>query len=258
MSHRLIISTLLALGVHLAFFRWYIPDHTNIVRPEPLAVQRIIVSLGGRPAIQTQPEQIRETEPVAVPEPEPEPATKPESIVASPGYSSTPVPVPESVLKPVLKNKPVPHIPQPPVRKIRITERVKKQQVAMKAENREVQQDLPSMSGLETEEDQDQDQKETAAQVIQKASPLYQLNPPPKYPRLARRRGYEGLVVLKVDVDEYGRPTTVTMFAGSGHSLLDKAALRAVRKWRFQPGSIDGIPQKMTIKVPVRFRLDDE
>ncbi|MCF6188155.1 MAG: TonB family protein, partial [Desulfobulbaceae bacterium] len=165
-----------------------------------------------------------------------------------------PAPVPEPVLKPVLK-KPVPHIPQPPVRKVKVTERVKKQKVVKKVENKEVQQELPSLSGLESEEDQNQ--KETAAQVIQEASPLYQLNPPPRYPRLARRRGYEGLVVLKVDVDEYGRPTTVTLFAGSGHSLLDKAALRAVRKWRFQPGSINGIPQKMTVQVPVRFRLND-
>ncbi len=256
MSYRLVVSILCALGAHLVLLNLYIPDLAHIVRPEPLAVRRITVSLGCRPAIKTQPEQIRETEPVAVPEPEPEPATKPEPIVADPGPSSTPVPVPEPVLKPVLKKKQVSHIPQRPVRQVKITERVKKQQVAKKAENRDVQQDLPSLSGLETEENQDQ--KETAARVIQEAGPLYQLNPPPRYPGIARRRGYEGLVVLKVDVDEYGRPTTVTLFAGSGHSLLDEAALRAVRKWRFQPGSIDGVPQKMTVKVPVRFRLDDE
>ncbi len=245
------------MGVHLAFFCLYIPHHTNIARPEPLAVLRIAVSLGDRPVIKTQPEQIRGTEPVVVPEPEPGPEsiTKPEPIVAVPGPSSTPVPVPEPVVKPVLKKKPASHIPQLPVRKVKTT-REKKQQLVKKAENMEVQQDLPSMSGLETEENQDQ--KETAARVIQEASPLYQLNPPPRYPGLAKRRGYEGLVVLEVDVDEYGRPATVTLFAGSGHSLLDKAALRAVRKWHFQSGSINGIPQKMTVKVPVRFRLDDE
>lgn len=241
MSRRLVVAILCALVAHLALFYLYIPNQTHIVRPEPLAVRRIAVSLGSIPAIENQPEQI----PAAVPEPEPEPEPKP--IIAPPKPQSEPTPVPEPMLKPVLKKKLVPRVTRPSVHK---------SQTVKKPVHREVTQNQQVPSGVETEEDKDQ--KEQAARVIQEASPLYQINPPPRYPRLARRRGYEGLVVLEVDVDEYGRPSTITLFSGSGYSLLDKAALEAVRKWRFQPGTIDGIPQKMVVKVPIRFRLDDE
>ncbi len=254
--HRLVASILCALVAHIGLLNLYIPNQAHIVHPESLAVQRIAVSLGCRPAIENQSEQIQETEPVAVSEPEPEPEPNPEPIIAVPQPSPSPTPVSEPVLKPVLNKKPVPPISQPPVHKVKVTERVKKQPIVKKPVNNEVPLSSPALSGLET--DENKDQKETAARVIQEASPLYQLNPPPRYPRVARRRGYEGLVVLEVDVDEYGRPATVTLFSGSDYSLLDKAALEAVRKWRFQPGSIGGIPQKMTVKVPVRFRLDDE
>ncbi len=237
MSRRLVVAILCALGAHIALFYLYIPDQTHIVHPEPLVVQRIAVSLGSRPAIENQPEQI----PIAVPEPEPEP------IIAPPKPPSEPTPILKPVLKPVLKKKLVSRVTRPSVHK---------SQTVKKPVNREVSQNQQVPSGVETEEDKDQ--KEQAVRVIQEASPLYQLNPPPRYPRLARRRGYEGLVVLEVDVDRYGRPVTVTLFAGSGYSLLDKAALEAVGKWRFQPGTIDGIPEKMVVKVPIRFRLDDE
>ena len=91
--------------------------------------------------------------------------------------------------------------------------------------------------------------------VVQEAAPLYKSNPPPEYPRMARRRGLEGVVTIEAKIDINGRVEELRLFAGSGHTILDKAALKAVRAWRFSPGTVGGRTQSMWVKVPVRFEL---
>ncbi|MCF8080788.1 MAG: energy transducer TonB [Desulfobacterales bacterium] len=87
------------------------------------------------------------------------------------------------------------------------------------------------------------------------ARPLYRRNPPPDYPRLARRRGYQGTVVLDVLVDKTGRVKEVKVEESSGHGSLDRAAKQAVKRWRFTPGRRGDDPMDMWVKVPVRFEL---
>lgn len=87
------------------------------------------------------------------------------------------------------------------------------------------------------------------------ARPLYEINPPPLYPRLARRMGKQGVVLLEVVVSALGTVTDVKVASGSGSELLDAAALDAVRGWRFSPGLRNGRPVAMRVRVPVRFEL---
>lgn len=87
------------------------------------------------------------------------------------------------------------------------------------------------------------------------ASPLYKQNMSPPYPRKARRLGYEGIVLLKVLIDENGRVDDLAVIQSSGHTVLDRAALSAVKKWLFEPGTEGGIKKKMWVKIPVRFDL---
>nr|WP_321465705.1 energy transducer TonB [uncultured Desulfobulbus sp.] len=94
-----------------------------------------------------------------------------------------------------------------------------------------------------------------AANTVIPARPRYRDNPPPAYPELARRRQMEGTVVLDVLVNSTGRVDALTVHATSGHSLLDNAALRAVRNWLFVPGKRGGMPLAMSVRVPVRFNL---
>jgi len=86
-------------------------------------------------------------------------------------------------------------------------------------------------------------------------SPGTAANPLPRYPLAARRRGLEGRVLLRVEIDVSGRPTAVAVLQGSGHGILDRAAARAVRDWRFQPASRAGRPVAGTVEVPILFRL---
>jgi len=87
------------------------------------------------------------------------------------------------------------------------------------------------------------------------AYPDYGKNPALIYPILARRRGIEGKVILKVLVSKTGRPLKVVLERSSGSSILDHAAMKAVRKWFFKPGKLNGKAVEMWVRVPVVYRL---
>ena len=80
-------------------------------------------------------------------------------------------------------------------------------------------------------------------------------NRPPEHPFAARRRGLEGRVLLRVEVDRAGAVERVTVTGSSGHGLLDEAARRAVGEWRFLPATVAGEAVSGAVDVPVSFRL---
>lgn len=90
-----------------------------------------------------------------------------------------------------------------------------------------------------------------------KSKPGYFQNQPPEYPQLARQMHQEGLVILSVEIDQKGMPVQVEVEQSSGYQLLDRAALKAVRHWRFQPERRGDLPVKSKVAVPVRFRLEE-
>ncbi|MDN3515274.1 MAG: energy transducer TonB [Candidatus Brocadia sp.] len=90
-----------------------------------------------------------------------------------------------------------------------------------------------------------------------KSKPGYFQNQPPEYPHLAKQMRQEGLVILRVEIDEKGMPVQVKIEQSSGYQLLDRAALKAVRQWRFQPELRGDLPVKSRAAIPVRFRLDE-
>jgi protein TonB len=92
-------------------------------------------------------------------------------------------------------------------------------------------------------------------QNMREAIPLYRENPPPNYPRIARRKGYEGTVVLEVLVNPEGKVDDCRILSSCGYSILDKAAMRSVRNWRFEPGMRRDKKVEMWVKVPIKFQL---
>lgn len=85
------------------------------------------------------------------------------------------------------------------------------------------------------------------------AVPRYSENPPPAYPSIARRRGYEGVVMLSVEVLADGSVGELRIKGTSGHSILDRAAVKAVKKWKFKPAFREEVPVPMWVEIPVRF-----
>lgn len=90
-----------------------------------------------------------------------------------------------------------------------------------------------------------------------KGNPGYFQNQPPEYPRLAKQMRQEGLVILRVEIDPKGMPVKVEVEQSSGYQLLDQAALKAVRHWKFQPERIGNMPVKSRVAIPIRFRLEE-
>jgi len=84
----------------------------------------------------------------------------------------------------------------------------------------------------------------------------YLNNPPPAYPRQARRDGIEGIVTIKVLVTAAGTPGMVALHASSGSDALDRAALNAIKAWRFVPARRGDEAVDAWVLVPVAFRLE--
>ena len=80
-------------------------------------------------------------------------------------------------------------------------------------------------------------------------------NPWPQYPNRARRRGLEGGLILRVTVNIRGAPSDIEVIKTSGHEILDRAAVKAVRNWQFQPAKKGGKPVKASVNLPVNFFL---
>ena len=80
-------------------------------------------------------------------------------------------------------------------------------------------------------------------------------NPAPRYPYMSRAKNEEGRVVLQVFVDTRGNAKSITIHTSSGHRRLDKAAKKAVRKWKFQPARIAGVLTEDDVLVPINFKL---
>ena len=94
-------------------------------------------------------------------------------------------------------------------------------------------------------------------ETIHEAKPAYRSNPSPKYPRIARIRGFQGNVLLDVLVNADGQVDDIKIFKSSGYPVLDRSAKSTVEQWRFEPGRIGKRKVGMWVRVPIRFRLMD-
>lgn len=78
----------------------------------------------------------------------------------------------------------------------------------------------------------------------------------PDYPETARTAGLEGTVLVKIQILANGLAGDITVNHSSGHSILDEAAITAVRQWRFIPAkNQDNVSIMCYTTMPVAFRL---
>lgn len=80
-------------------------------------------------------------------------------------------------------------------------------------------------------------------------------NPRPVYPPLSIELGEAGAVGLRVAVSADGRAQEVSVARSSGFPRLDRAALQAVRNWRFRPATRGGEAIPYTYVFNVDFDL---
>jgi protein TonB len=78
----------------------------------------------------------------------------------------------------------------------------------------------------------------------------------PVYPPASRRAGEEGTTVLRVLVDEHGRPGDVSIVHSSGFPRLDQSAVEAIRRWTFAAARNGSQTVRAYTTVKVSFRLE--
>ena len=76
---------------------------------------------------------------------------------------------------------------------------------------------------------------------------------PPNYPPEENRRGIGGTTVLIVSIDATGSVLEVSVEKSSGNRNLDREAVKAAKRWRFNPEVRDGKKVASRVRVPVDF-----
>ena len=75
----------------------------------------------------------------------------------------------------------------------------------------------------------------------------------PEYPEIARLSRVDGTVILEAVLDVTGRVHSVRVLKSK--PLLDEAAIRAVRQWRYTPTELNGVPVQVLMTITVNFQL---
>lgn len=209
-----------------------------------------------------EPEPQQPVEEVAEPTPPPEPIEPP--------------PIKEEVKKPPVKTpkKVVKKAPPKPVEKKPEVKKVEKKKPKpvqkpqpkpkpKKAEPKPVVEKKVVEKKLAAKQDVEELKKEPASRAGVNQDPVLVERPsfltkprPPKYPRIARKRGIEGIALYEVWLDEEGKQVKQVLISSSGATMLDKSALDAIKKWKFSPHSVGGKSVAHRVKIPVRFKLD--
>lgn len=84
-------------------------------------------------------------------------------------------------------------------------------------------------------------------------TPVPVSQPAPRYPREALRRNVGGTVRVRVTVAIDGSVDRLELAESSGDRYLDRAAMEAVRRWRFQPAVREGRAIVADVVVPISF-----
>jgi periplasmic protein TonB len=152
-----------------------------------------------------------------------------------------PLPVPDIVLKPLPKPVHVPPVPVPVHVQPQVTPPVVVPTTEPSHNAIPVPSTPPSVVPPST--------MPGIVSLAYRASPL-------RFPAQALRMHMQGTVMLKVLVDESGKPVDVVVEQSSGYALLDKSAREQVlASWSFQPAMLDGHAVKAWARVPVSFSL---
>jgi protein TonB len=134
------------------------------------------------------------------------------------------------------------------------------QQVAQATESKSVSsKNTQSFTKIESEEIVTPHEKIAEEPVTEqeKFDVAYLNNPAPIYPKMSRRQGEQGRVLLKVLVSEKGVADQVQLETRSGFEKLDQAAVDAVKKWSFVPAKRSNQAISTYVLVPVKFSLNN-
>ena len=77
----------------------------------------------------------------------------------------------------------------------------------------------------------------------------------PQYPEALQKQGIEGAVILRAVIGTSGQILSLSPF-NDADAALTKAAMDAVRQWKYTPTLLNGEPVEVVTTITVAFRLD--
>ena len=80
---------------------------------------------------------------------------------------------------------------------------------------------------------------------------------PPMYPLRAKRLGIEGAVTVRFIVNEEGLISNITIIKAEPSDMFENSVNSCVSRWRFKPGTIEGVPVKTIVETTIRFELEE-
>jgi len=80
-------------------------------------------------------------------------------------------------------------------------------------------------------------------------------NPHPEYPLIARKKGWQGKLLLNVLVGKNGEVIDINIVKTSGFEILDKTSIETVKNWKFIPARIGKKRIEDNLNIPVSFKL---
>jgi protein TonB len=169
------------------------------------------------------------------------------SVISEETVRATPEPQ-KPVAKPVSRPKTLPPVPQVQAQPAAVQTSLAPQQAAPVVQ--------PSLSTPASVASASQSKPAPEPVVLPSSNADYLNNPTPAYPRMSRRLGEEGTVVVKVLINTEGRAEKAEIRTSSGYRRLDETALETVLRWRYVPGKRNGVAEAMWFNVPIRFVLD--
>jgi TonB family protein len=78
--------------------------------------------------------------------------------------------------------------------------------------------------------------------------------PDPQYSEEAREKKFQGTTVARLIVGADGRPRDIVIMLPLPYGLNEEA-IKALKKWRFKPATMNGQPVAVQANVEVNFRL---
>ena len=87
-------------------------------------------------------------------------------------------------------------------------------------------------------------------------APVRTFAPAPRYPELALKAGVTGVVIVKAVIDEGGEVEAAEILKGLPMGL-NQVALDAVKRWKFEPATLDGKPVRVSHSVTFSFKTED-
>jgi TonB family protein len=78
----------------------------------------------------------------------------------------------------------------------------------------------------------------------------------PEYPQDAARNGIEGAVDVAFSVSAQGKVTQVNVVHAEPSDIFNRAAIAAVRRWKYEPETENGVPIEAHLQLRLQFKLD--